>query len=288
MNENQEILHPSMIEMTAGEMLKNARTTGRRKREIATIAKLLCIREDFLVALEEGNYRFIPEDVYILGFARNYAIELGIDPDVIVDKIKHELGLVSEIEEEKEETKKVVINQEKNSVKELKELFLDWYKKTFEFVKQYWKWFLIGFGIIIFVCLLVVIVPSSAPTASSNVSDNSVVEEKVIKEPNYTMDVREKFETKNRAETRVVLQAIKESWVKIEDIRGNTIFSRVLVPGDVYFLPSGDKYKGTFGNVAGIDIWVDGHLINKLGPANTRKTGVSLSPDALKSVGFAE
>ena len=27
------------VEMTAGEMLRNARTTGRRKREIPTIAK---------------------------------------------------------------------------------------------------------------------------------------------------------------------------------------------------------------------------------------------------------
>ena len=74
MNEQQEIIAP-MLEMTAGEMLKNARTTGRRNREISTIAKLLCIREEFLTALEEGNYRVIPEDVYILGFARSYAVE---------------------------------------------------------------------------------------------------------------------------------------------------------------------------------------------------------------------
>ena len=40
MNEQQEIIE-NPTDMTAGEMLKNARTTGRRKREIATIAKLL-------------------------------------------------------------------------------------------------------------------------------------------------------------------------------------------------------------------------------------------------------
>ena len=74
MNEQQENITKT-TEMTAGEMLKNARTTGRRKREISTISKLLCIREEFLTALEEGNYRVIPEDVYILGFARSYAVE---------------------------------------------------------------------------------------------------------------------------------------------------------------------------------------------------------------------
>ena len=71
--ENNEVVVETPVELTAGEMLRNARTTGRRKREISTIAKQLCIREEFLAALEEGNYTFIPETVYILGFARNYA-----------------------------------------------------------------------------------------------------------------------------------------------------------------------------------------------------------------------
>ena len=101
MDEKQEVLK-SVAEMTAGEMLRNARTTGRRKREIATIAKLLCIREEFLTALEEGNYRVIPEDVYILGFARSYAVELGLNPDEIILKLKHELGIIQEPAEEEE------------------------------------------------------------------------------------------------------------------------------------------------------------------------------------------
>ena len=83
MNEQQE-MNAAVMGMTAGEMLKNARTTGRRKREISTISKLLCIREEFLTALEEGNYRVIPEDVYILGFARSYAVELGLNPDEVI------------------------------------------------------------------------------------------------------------------------------------------------------------------------------------------------------------
>ena len=93
---------------------------------------------------------------------------------------------------------------------------------------------------------------------------------------------------KNRKESRVVLQAEKESWVKIEDARGATVFSRVLVPGDVYYMPLSDKFKATFGNVGAMDVWVDGQLIKKLGPANTKKSGISMAPDALKSVGFAE
>jgi hypothetical protein len=112
--------------------------------------------------------------------------------------------------------------------------------------------------------------------------------ENVIPEPDFRYPIHEKFDVKNSKEARVVLQAEKESWVKIEDARGSSVFSRVLIPGDVYYLPAGDKFKATFGNVGAIDVWVDGKLIKKLGPANTKKTGISMAPDALKSVGFAE
>ena len=86
--ENVDVVVETPAPMTAGEMLRNARTTGRRKREIPTISKQLCIREEFLEALENGQYDVIPEPVYILGFARNYAMELGLNPDEVVAKIK--------------------------------------------------------------------------------------------------------------------------------------------------------------------------------------------------------
>ena len=125
-------------------------------------------------------------------------------------------------------------------------------------------------------------------TQNTDAMQNVVEEITVNPEPDFRYPIHEKFDEKNAKEARVVLQAEKESWVKIEDARGSSVFSRVLIPGDVYYLPAGDKFKATFGNVGAIDVWVDGHLIKKLGPANTKKTGISMSPDALKSVGFAE
>jgi len=59
------------------------------------------------------------------------------------------------------------------------------------------------------------------------------------------------------------------------------VFSRVLVPGDIYYVPAGDKYKGTFGNAGGIDVWVDGKIAPKLGADHTRKSGISMAPDSL-------
>ena len=291
-NEQQDTT-VSTTEMTAGEMLKNARTTGRRKREISTISKLLCIREEFLTALEEGNYRVIPEDVYILGFARSYAVELGLNPDDVILKLKKELGLIKN-EEKKEETEikvKPVANN-KCVCKLDKETLIKWFKTAIQYVKKHWIWFASGLAallVIVAVIIVIAVYGGKKDTANEPVdAAQEVVEETVVPEPDFRYPVHEKFDAKNSKESRVVLQAEKESWVKIEDARGSSIFSRVLIPGDVYYLPAGDKFKATFGNVGAIDVWVDGRLIKKLGPANTKKTGISMAPDALKSVGFAE
>jgi len=286
MNEQQET-----FATTAGEMLKNARTTGRRKREIATIAKLLCIKEEFLTALEEGNYRVIPEDVYILGFARSYAVELGLEPDEVIAKLKKELGLVKEEKEEEHEQPSVPQKQGKTGFKINKDVILNWLKTAVNYVKKHWVWFASGFGALLFIIVLSLLIfgGESKPKEATNAVEN--VAAVVVKEPDFRYPVREKFDVKNKkdwASSRVVLQAEKESWVRIDDARGNSVFSRVLVPGDVYYMPTSDKLKATFGNVGAIDVWVDGQLLKKLGPANTKKTGISMSPDALKSVGFAE
>ena len=290
MNEQQE-MNAAVMGMTAGEMLKNARTTGRRKREISTISKLLCIREEFLTALEEGNYRVIPEDVYILGFARSYAVELGLNPDEVILQLKKELGLIKETKENKEEEIEVKPVVQKQTVKIDVESVKRWFKSAWEYVKKHWVWFASGFGALILVIVLAVVLfggnKETETVAPVEVVEN-VAEKEEVKEPDFRFPVHEKFETKNSKEARVVLQAEKESWVKIEDARGSSVFSRVLVPGDVYYMPNGDKFKATFGNVGAIDVWVDGQLIKKLGPANTKKTGISMAPDALKTVGFAE
>lgn len=298
MDEKQEII-TSVSEMTAGEMLRNARTTGRRKREIATIAKLLCIREEFLNALEEGNYRLIPEDVYILGFARSYAVELGLNPEEVIEKLKRELGIAVDKKEEKKEEPdiKPEVRVEKSQPKKHKidfnkELLLKFVKSSVQYVKKHWIWFATGF--VIFVALVIGVIVATRHPGKSAKSENITVEtetavvEEVKKEPEFRYPVRERFNEKACAESRVVLQAEKESWLKIEDARGNTAFSRVLVPGDVYCMPLSDKFKGTFGNAGGIDVWVDGQRVNKVGPANTRKNGISMAPDALKAAGLAE
>ena len=280
----EEVINTSMNpEMTAGEMFREARTTGRRKREIQTIAKQLCIREEFLQALEDGNYTTLPETVYVLGFARNYAMELGLDPDMIVAKIKRELGIYKLAEamvvHDKPEQSKT-----NSPEKTEKKLIGERTSKWLMYVKKHWVWFAVGAGaFVIMLTLFVLILPTvDEDTAKTRtVVQIAAPQQVIVKEPAYTVAVREKFGTENAGKAKIIIQAIKESWVKIEDGRGKTVFSRVLVPGDVYYVPSGNKHKGTFGNAGAIEIWVDNELVGKAGDDNTRKTGLVLDAEKL-------
>ena len=280
MNENnvevKEVVADAPVVLSAGDMLRNARTTGRRKREIPTISKQLCIREEFLEALENGEYNKIPEPVYILGFARNYAMELGLNPDEIVAKIKQEMGMVSDCVADDDEDVSACAMP---SIKE-ESWGKMWFGRVYQYVYQNWKWF--GAGLLAIILIVVVIV---AVTPKDSV-DVPVVNETVpvvatTNDPEFKQDVRERFGVDNRDKADVIFQATQEAWVKVEDGRGNTVFSRVLVPGDVYYVPNGNKYKATFGNAGGIDIWVNGKLIPDVGKDNARVAGISLSPDSL-------
>ena len=276
MTENENINTDVHSEMTVGEILRNARTTGRRKREIPTISKQLCIREEFLQALEDGNYNVIPENVYILGFARNYAMELGLDPDEIVNKLKREMGLVAECgtDDASDAQSCTVADKEK------------WYRglwgRSLKFIRRNWIWF--GAGVVLALALVGTLVALNLnhESDSSNVqSVETVATTASVIEPEYNVDVRERFGTENAENADVILQATQESWVKVEDARGNTAFSRVLVPGDVYYVPSGDEYTAIFGNAGGVDVWVNGKLAPKQGADHVRVSGISLSPEKL-------
>lgn len=276
MTENENINTDVHSEMTVGEILRNARTTGRRKREIPTISKQLCIREEFLQALEDGNYNVIPENVYILGFARNYAMELGLDPDEIVNKLKREMGLVAECgtDDASDAQSCTVADKEK------------WYRglwgRSLKFIRRNWIWFVAGGVLALAIVGTLVALNLNHESDSSNVqSVETVAPAASVMEPEYNVDVRERFGTENAENADVILQATQESWVKVEDARGNTAFSRVLVPGDVYYVPSGDEYTAIFGNAGGVDVWVNGKLAPKQGADHVRVSGISLSPEKL-------
>lgn len=255
--------------MTAAEMLKRARTIGRRKRELPTIAKQLCIKEEYLEALEAGEYNKIPELVYILGFARNYAIELELDPKVITDKIKDEMGIKT-VEENLPIVKKPAAPAKRKRLRESAE-------RAGKILHKNWKW---ASAILGSVLLIILVVWGISAIVSHSKTNGAQVVQAGMPLPEFNLPVKDQFGTENRATANVVIQATSESWVKIEDAQGETVFSRVMVPGEIYFVPSGNV-KGTFGNAGGIDVWANGQIAPKLGALHARKEKVSLTVESL-------
>ena len=82
-----------------GELLKKAREeSGKDLKEISTILK---IRYDYLHAIEKGDFKQLPEEVYIKGYIREYAEFLRIDPETALRAYAQQ---TSPLKDEKGET----------------------------------------------------------------------------------------------------------------------------------------------------------------------------------------
>ena len=71
-----------------GTMLKNVRLEKGLK--LVDVAKRLCIRKQYLEAIEDSNYSDIPAFPYGVGFIRSYAEFLGLNSSNIVELYKEE------------------------------------------------------------------------------------------------------------------------------------------------------------------------------------------------------
>ncbi|MEX2536557.1 MAG: RodZ domain-containing protein [Trueperaceae bacterium] len=64
-------------DMRLGDLLREARE--ERGLELSDVAGLTSVRKDYLIALEEGRYSDLPEDVYTKNFLRLFAQAVGFD-----------------------------------------------------------------------------------------------------------------------------------------------------------------------------------------------------------------
>lgn len=77
------------VDLTVGQRFRERRETkGLTLEEVATLTKT---RPVFLRALEEDDYRFLPDELYLLGFLSEYAIFLGLNPQEIAAQFKEQV-----------------------------------------------------------------------------------------------------------------------------------------------------------------------------------------------------
>ena len=73
----------------------------KRRRNVVSledVAKKLKIQNRYLRALERGNYKELPADVYTRGFVKSYAEYLGLDPEAILMLYKTERNIIDNVD----------------------------------------------------------------------------------------------------------------------------------------------------------------------------------------------
>lgn len=78
-----------------GETLR--RTREEQGRSVQEVAEVLRMRSDYVRALEDERFDAFGGDIYARGFLRNYASELGIDPQPLLDAYRREHGEQSDL-----------------------------------------------------------------------------------------------------------------------------------------------------------------------------------------------
>ncbi|NVJ69864.1 MAG: helix-turn-helix domain-containing protein [Alphaproteobacteria bacterium] len=82
------------VKKTVGELLQAARE--ERGLSIESIAKDICIRSSYLAAIEQCDYKELPEKTFAVGFVRAYSMALKQDAKAIVEQFKEEFGIDAE------------------------------------------------------------------------------------------------------------------------------------------------------------------------------------------------
>lgn len=78
-----------------GESLRTARED--QGRSVEEIAQVLRMRSDYVRALEDERFEVFGGDIYARGFLRNYAAEIGLDPQPLLDAYRREHGEQSDL-----------------------------------------------------------------------------------------------------------------------------------------------------------------------------------------------
>ena len=83
--------------------------------------------------------------------------------------------------------------------------------------------------------------------------------------------------------TRILVRAVRDSWVEIYNEKGKKEYSALLKRGEIYKIPNKTGYKITTGNAGGLEIFVDERLTKPIGVLGEVVKNYSLDADKLKA-----
>lgn len=85
-----------------------------------------------------------------------------------------------------------------------------------------------------------------------------------------------------RHEPRIVIRAVADSWVQVNDSDGSLVMTRTLRPGERYEVPESEGLRLVTGNAGGLEILVDGRQVPALGASGAVLRNVPLDAQRLQ------
>ena len=268
---------------TVGKLCLDARLNKGLTQEQA--GSLLKVRVKIIKDFENGEHIDLPGLAYKVGFVRSYARLLDLDGDLLVKEFKESLELNSF----KEEYKFLTPEFNKNNFIPVGAIV-----SVFVAILSYTGWYYSDRSNKIEQVSDKKIAEISSKT--SEIENNSYViieenfsnnllssksnnDEKRVQEANLKTNLKddkvgiipskntELSATANERDpsTEMVLKAIGNSWVEIEDVDGNVLMTRLMRPGETYVVPNINGLSFNTGNAGALSLSQGKVIVPKLG-----------------------
>jgi cytoskeleton protein RodZ len=257
-----------------GEVLREAREAQNLSLE--NIADELMIRRFYLEALEQGNFKELPERVYATGFVKNYATYLGMDAAAMVAQFKRdaygarnagnyqvELSMPEPVAHSIVPNRSAIISAVIVLVLLIAGIifFTQGEKKTTPVIPAP--------------------VTESAPlgdTHAADVTNTTAPATTTTAAPELlnTAATPAPVAVPPAVKNRRVIEALQSSWVEIKDPAGKILFTSILKAGQLLPLPENTRVTITTGNAGGLRLILDGQPQPALGQINEVKRSMPI------------
>jgi len=255
------------------------------------VAKLR-IKLSFLEAVEDGRLDDLPGPVYAVGFARAYAVLLGLDAGAVARRFrpepdaaaqKTELDFPAPVPERGMPVGAVVLLGGLLAVA----AYAGWYRfsddprpPTIQALPER------------LAPLASRAMPAAEPPPAAAPAEPPIP---VMPPPSAPPSLNEPVvpplavapppppAARPSDDSRVLLRANADAWVQVRERGGHVLLNRVMRGGESWAVPKGAALLLTTGNAGGTELLVDGEATPSLGPPGAVRRDIALEPDGLRA-----
>lgn len=231
-----------------GDTLRRIRE--QRGDDLQQIADYLCIRRNYLEAIEQSHYDTFPADAYVIGFLRSYANLLGLDGRQAIERYRREmagrrrkpaLSMPTPMTEGRTPSAVIMIGATIAAFL----LYMTWYGLSSSDRASISR---------------PPALPTTAVTADAQVASTAAAPTTVAVAPLPPTAVVQSAPSLPQTQDtpRLTIRADQASWILITDSMGHTLYDHVLKAGEIYHVPDMEGLNLTSGNSSGLILTLNG------------------------------